>query len=311
MESIGVLMPRPTFPYLEEQIDKRFKLFRLWDNFSYDNNAIASSIRAVVVNSVDGADADLIRKFPNLELVSCYGVGVDKIDTNKCAEKRIRVTNTPDVLTDEAADLTIGLILALLRRLCACDQFVKSGNWKRGDFNLTTKFSGKTVGIVGLGRIGKAVAKRAEAFDCKICYHSRTAKPEAKYRYYPSVVELASNCDILVVACSLTKETKHIINGAVMNALGAKGVLINVGRGKHVDETELVRALVEGRLGGAALDVFEDEPNVPQQLFGLQNVVLTPHIGSATVETRTAMADIVIANLEAYFLAKPLLTPFL
>ncbi|XP_028756138.1 glyoxylate/hydroxypyruvate reductase A HPR2-like [Neltuma alba] len=315
MESISVLMPRPTFPYLEEQLDGRFKLFRLWDNrteIQFNNDsAIANSIRAVVVNSVDGADADLIGKYPNLEIVSCYGVGVDKIDTRKCADKGIRVTNTPDVLTDEAADLAIGLILALLRRLCVCDQYVRSGKWKRGNFNLTTKFSGKTVGILGLGRIGKAVAKRAEAFDCTICYHSRTVKPESKYRYHPSVVELASNCDILVVARSLTKETEHIINGEVMNALGPKGVLINVGRGKHVDEAELVCALLEGRLGGAALDVFQDEPNVPQPLFGLQNVVLTPHIGSATVETRTAMADIVIANLEAYFLGKPLLTPFL
>lgn len=167
------------------------------------------------------------------------------------------------------------------------------------------------MGVVGLGRIGKAVAKRAEAFDCKICYHSRTVKPESKYRYYPSLVELASNCDILVVACSLTKETEHIINGEVMNALGPKGVLINVGRGKHVDEAELVCALLEGRLGGAALDVFQDEPNVPEKLFELENVVLTPHIGSATMETRTAMADLVIGNLEAHFLDKPLLTPFL
>ncbi|KAF5466608.1 hypothetical protein F2P56_016520, partial [Juglans regia] len=174
---------------------------------------------------------------------------------------------------------------------------------------LSFKFTGKTVGIIGLGRIGMAVAKRAEAFNCPISYHTRRAKPDIQYTYYPSVVELASNCDILVVACPLNEETWHIINREVIDALGPKGVLINIGRGPHVDEPELVSALVEGRLGGAGLDVYEKEPEVPKELFGLENVVLLPHIGSGTVETRTAMADLVIGNLEAYFLNKPLLTP--
>ena len=171
------------------------------------------------------------------------------------------------------------------------------------------QFSGKTVGIIGLGRIGQAVAKRSEAFDCKIAYYSRTEKPESKYKYHPSVVELASKCNILVVACPLTEETHHIVNREVLNALGPKGVLINIGRGRHVDEPELVSALLEGRVGGAGLDVYEDEPNVPEELFGLENVVLLPHVGSATVETRTAMADLVLGNLEAHFQGKPLLTP--
>lgn len=171
------------------------------------------------------------------------------------------------------------------------------------------QFSGKRVGIIGLGRIGTAIAKRAEAFDCPICYYSRSAKPDTDYKYYPSVLDLASNCDILVVACALTQETRHIVNREVIDALGPKGVVINIGRGPHVDEPELVSALVEGRLGGAGLDVFENEPQVPEQLFGLDNVVLLPHVGSGTVETRKAMADLVIGNLEAHFLNKPLLTP--
>ncbi|RDY04749.1 Hydroxyphenylpyruvate reductase, partial [Mucuna pruriens] len=174
---------------------------------------------------------------------------------------------------------------------------------------LCQHFSGKTVGILGLGRIGQAIAKRAEGFNCPICYYSRTEKRDSKYKYYPSVVELASNCEILVVACPLTEETHHIINREVINALGPKGYLINIGRGKHVDEPELVSALLEGRLGGAGLDVFDKEPNVPEELFGLENVVLLPHVGSATVETRTAMADLVLQNLEAHFLGNPLLTP--
>jgi hydroxypyruvate reductase 2 len=171
------------------------------------------------------------------------------------------------------------------------------------------KFTGKTVGIIGLGRIGMAVAKRAEAFGCPISYYSRREKADTKYTYYPSVVELAGNCQILVVACPLTEETRHIVNREVIDALGPKGVLINIGRGPHVDEPELVSALVEGRLGGAGLDVYENEPEVPEELFGLENVVLLPHVGSGTVETREAMADLVIGNLEAHFLNKPLLTP--
>ncbi|KAJ0075609.1 hypothetical protein Patl1_34271 [Pistacia atlantica] len=154
-----------------------------------------------------------------------------------------------------------------------------------------------------------AIAKRAEAFSCPISYYSRTEKADLKYKYYPSVVELASNCHILIVACPLTEETRHIINREVIDALGPKGVLINIGRGPHVDEPELVSALVEGRLGGAGLDVFEHEPYVPEELFGLENVVLTPHVGSGTVETRKEMADLVLGNLEAQFLNKPLITP--
>ncbi|GMY34294.1 hydroxyphenylpyruvate reductase-like [Fagus crenata] len=311
MESISVLMLCPMSSYLEEELQRRFNLLKLWTapqkpQFIKEHSG---SIRAIVGNAGAGADAELIEALPRLEIVSSYSVGVDKIDLNKCREKGIRVTYTPDVLTEDVADLAIGLILAVLRRLCASDQYVRSGKWKKGDYKLTTKFTGKTVGIIGLGRIGMAVAKRAEAFSCPICYYSRTEKRDTNYKYYPSVVELASNCNILVVACPLTEETRHIVNREVINALGPKGVLINVGRGPHVDEPELVSALVEGRLGGAGLDVYEHEPEVPEELFGLENVVLLPHVGSGTVETRKAMADLVLGNLEAHFLNKPLLTP--
>ncbi|KAI9107857.1 hypothetical protein K1719_021193 [Acacia pycnantha] len=271
MESIGVLLLCPVLSYLDQELDKRYKLYRYWNcpqsvQFLEEH---ANSILAVVSGSNYSTDVVLIDALPKLEIVSSFSVGVDHIDLNKCREKGIR----------EARE---------------CDRYVRSGKWKKGDYKLTTKFSGKTVGIIGLGRIGKTVAKRAEGFNCKINYYSRTEKPESNHKYYPSVVELASNCDILVVACALTEETHHIINREVLNALGPKGVLINIGRGKHVDEPELVSALVEGRVGGAGLDVFEDEPNVPEELFGLENVVLLPHIGTGTVETRTAMADLVL-----------------
>ncbi|KAE8736125.1 putative glycerate dehydrogenase [Hibiscus syriacus] len=311
MDSIGVLMACPMNSYLEQQLDKRFKLFRFWtvpDKSSFLNSN-KDSIQAVAGNATAGADAELIEALPKLEIVANFSVGLDKIDLAKCKEKGIRVTNTPDVLTEDVADLAIGLMLAVLRKLCESDRYVRSGKWKKGDYMLTTKFTGKKVGIIGLGRIGMAIAKRAEAFSCPISYYSRNEKPEINYKYYPSVVELAAYCDILVVACPLTKETHHIVNRDVINALGPKGVLINIGRGPHVEEPELVSALFEHRLGGAGLDVFENEPYVPEELFGLDNVVLLPHVGSGTVETREAMADLVIGNLEAHFQKKPLLTP--
>ncbi|WMV57617.1 hypothetical protein MTR67_051002 [Solanum verrucosum] len=311
MESIGVLMACPMSSYLEQQLDNRFNLIRYW-NFSDKKqfiNDYAHSIRAVVGNAAAGADAELIEALPQLEIVASFSVGLDKIDLNKCKEKGIRVTNTPDVLTEDVADLAIGLMLAVLRRICESDRYVKKGLWKAGDFELTSKFSGKRVGIIGLGRIGLAIAKRAEAFDCPISYYARSEKANTNYKYYPTVVELATNCEILVVACALTPETRYIVNREVIDALGAKGILINIGRGPHVDEKEMVSALLDGRLGGAGLDVFENEPEVPDKLFGLENVVLLPHVASGTEETRESMADIVIGNLEAHFQNKPLLTP--
>ncbi|KAF2323425.1 hypothetical protein GH714_035389 [Hevea brasiliensis] len=208
-------------------------------------------------------------------------------------------------------------MLAVLRRLCESDRYVRGDKWKKGDYKLTTKacicgprwFYWEVSCIIGLGRIGMAIATRAEAFSCPISYYARKERRDVKYKYFPSVVELAANCQILVIACALTEETRHIVNRVVMNSLGPKGVLINIGRGPYVDEPELVSALLEGRLGGTGLDVFEDEPNVPEQLFGLENVVLLPHVGSGTVETRKAMADLVVGKLEAHFLNKPLLTP--
>ncbi|KAF5187147.1 Glyoxylate/hydroxypyruvate reductase B [Thalictrum thalictroides] len=311
MESIGVLMTCPMFNYLEEELETKFKLFKLW-KFSEQKPFLqenSNSIRAIVGNASVGASSELIDSLPKLEIVSSFSVGLDKIDLNKCKEKGIRVSNTPDVLTEDVADLALALILATLRKICESDRYVRSGLWKKGDFKLSTKFTGKSVGIIGLGRIGAAIAKRAEAFNCPISYFSRSEKPNTGYKYYSNILDLAANCQILVVACPLTEETRHIVNREVIDTLGPKGVIINIGRGPHIDEPELVSALVEGRLAGAGLDVYENEPEVPEQLLGLDNVVLLPHVGSGTVETRKAMADLVIANLEAHFLNKPLLTP--
>lgn len=311
MDTIGVWMTCPMSKYLQDELAKRFNLFKSWEipNKTQFLKQHSQSIRAVVGNGSHGADSTLIESLPCLEIISSHSSGLDKIDLVKCKEKGIKVTSTPDTLTDEVADLAISLILATLRRICTCDQFVRNGLWKHKDFKLTTKVSGKSVGIIGLGRIGSAIAKRLEAFGSPISYYSRSEKPNSGYKFYPNVIELASNCEILVIACSLTEATHHIINRKVIDALGPKGFLINIGRGGHVDEPELVSALVEGRLGGAGLDVFEHEPEVPQQLIHLDNVVLTPHVGSCTVETREAVADLVVANLVAHFSNEPLLTP--
>ncbi|XP_042486362.1 glyoxylate/hydroxypyruvate/pyruvate reductase 2KGR-like [Macadamia integrifolia] len=318
MENVCVMMTCPCSPssYLKEEIDKQFKLFRYWEFANKEDflKANAESIRAIVCNTAVGADAETIDLFPNLEIVSTFSVGLDKIDLVKCKEKGIRVTNTPDVLTDCVADTAMSLMLAIFRKICEHDRYVRSGSWAtKGDMELTTKFSGKRVGILGLGRIGSAIARRAEAFGCLISYHSRSEKSSISnaknYKYFSSVVDMASNCDVLVVACALTSETRHIVNREVIDAVGSKGYIVNIGRGQHIDEAELVAALVEGRLGGAGLDVFEKEPEVPKELFNLENVVMLPHVGSNTWETDKDMADLVIANLKAHFLKQPLLTP--
>lgn len=304
-------MTYPMSSYLEHELNSRFTLFKIWEHPSLPHflQQHSNSIHAVVSNAAHGADAQLIDSLPNLEIVASYSVGVDKIDLCKCKERGIKVTNTPDVLTDDVADLAIGLILCTLRRVCVADAFVRTGAWLNSDFPLSTKFTGKSVGIIGLGRIGYAIAKRVQAFGCHVSYCSRSKKPNVQYKYYEKVIDLAANCEILVVSCSLTEETHHIINREVLDAMGSKSILINIGRGAHIVESELVSALDEGRLGGAGLDVFENEPHVPEELLKLDNVVIMSHVGSDTVETCKAMADLVLRNLEAHFLKKPLLTP--
>lgn len=311
MDKIGVWMTCRMSEYLQAELAKRFNVFKSWEVPSKTDffNQHSRSIRAVVGNGVHGADSSLIESLPYLEIISSHSSGLDKIDLVKCKEKGIRVTSTPDALTDEVADLAILLILATLRRICAGDQYVRNGMWNQRDFKLTTRVNGKPVGIIGLGRIGSAIGKRLEAFGCSISYYSRSEKPNSGYKYHPNVIELASNCEILVIACSLTESTRRIINREVIDALGPKGFLINIARGDLVDEHELVSALVEHRLGGAGLDVFEHEPEVPYQLIHLDNVVLSPHVGTCTAETRKAMADLVVANLVAHFSDQPLLTP--
>ena len=268
-------------------------------------------IRAVLCAGGAGIDAATMDAMPDLGLIAIAGVGYDKVDVDHARARGIFVTNTPDVLTDDVADLAIGLMLSVARQLPAHDLYVRRGRWAEGGPPpLARRASGRRIGIVGLGRIGQAIAARARPFASQIGYFSRQPKPDAgDYLYFDDVAGLAGWADILIVAVSGGRATVGLVDRHVIEALGRDGTLINVARGSVVDEPELVAALQDGRLGSAGLDVFAHEPHVPEALRALDNVVLSPHQGSATQETRKAMADLALGNLAAFFAGKPLLTP--
>jgi hydroxypyruvate reductase len=271
--------------------------------------AIAPRIRAIAASGESKVPRELIARLPALELVSVFGVGYDGIDVAAARERGIAVTHTPNVLNDEVADLAMALVLAVSRRLIEADRYVRSGAWAHGPMPLARKVSGARMGIVGLGRIGVAIAKRAEAFGMSIAYTSRSARADSPYRYFPSAEALAREVDFLVVITPGGAATRKLIDAKVLAALGSKGYLVNVARGSVVDEQALLQALRAGTIAGAALDVFENEPHVPGELLALDNVVLTPHVGSATWQTRQAMADLAFGNLQAHFSGRPLLSP--
>jgi hydroxypyruvate reductase len=251
----------------------------------------------------------MIDRMPKLEIIASASVGYDGIPVEYARSKGIPVCNTPDVLNDDVADLAIALMIMTARKLVVTDRYVRSGGWARnGEHPLANRASGKRVGILGMGRIGKEIGKRAEAMNNTVAYHSRRPVADVTYKHYPDLVELARNSDFLVIIIPATPQTNKIVSKAVIEALGPTGILVNVARGAVVDEDALVEALVSGKLGGAGLDVFVNEPQVPEVLFGMDNVVLQPHVGSGTHETRRAMSQLVLDNLDAKFAGKPLLT---
>jgi lactate dehydrogenase-like 2-hydroxyacid dehydrogenase len=251
----------------------------------------------------------LLAQLPNAKVVAVFGVGYDGVDVQAAIEHGIPVTHTPDVLTDDVADLAMGLVLSVGRAIPQADQFVRAGLWPSGPLALGRKVSGARLGIVGLGRIGKAIAQRARAFGMSIAYTARTEKPESGFKFFPTAAELAANVDFLVVITPGGTGTRHLINADVLRALGPRGYLINVARGSVVDEDALIEALQNGTIAGAGLDVFASEPHVPQSLWSLPQVVLTPHIASATSDTRQAMADLAFANMQAGVSGQPLRSP--
>ena len=265
-------------------------------------------VEGVVTSGHSGIETATAQRLPNLKIVAVNGVGYDRVDTEAMHELGIRVTNTPDVLTDDVADLAVALMINVMRGLVEADRHVREGKWPEGPQGLKRTASGRRYGIIGLGRIGLGIARRLEGFGGSIAYTGRSRKA-VDYAFHQDVLGLASHSDVLFVVTSASSSTRHLVDRAVLDALGPEGVLVNIARGSVVDEEALVEALVEGRLGGAGLDVFADEPHVPQALLSLPHVVLSPHVGSATHETRHAMASLVIDNLDAFFEGKEPLTP--
>ncbi len=305
--SIEILQTHKLLDTCEKALAERFTVHKLHEAADKAEliARVAPAVRAIAGGAVDDA---LMAKLPKLEIIANFGVGYDSIDTNAARARNIRVTNTPNVLNDAMAEITIGLMIALARRLPQTDQFVRQGKWLKGNFPLLSELNGKTVGILGLGRIGKEVAARAQAMKMRVVYHGRKRQPDEPHIYYDNLVDMARDADWLVLIAPGGKATEKIVNREVLTALGPQGFLVNVGRGTLVDEPVLVEMLQSGGIAGAALDVFEKEPQVPEALFALDNVVLSPHQGSATHQTRNKMGALVVANLDAHFAGEPLLS---
>jgi hydroxypyruvate reductase len=306
-----VLQNSPNLGAIQSTLEERYDVHKLWQEKDPDAFLAARGAEFVGLATAAGAGADaaLMDKLPSLKVISSFGVGFDKVDIAAAYQRGIMVGYTPNVLNDCVADIAMGLLIDVSRGISASDRYVRRGEWPKANYPLQTRVSGKRMGIVGLGRIGKAIAKRAEGFSMEIRYTSRNPLVDVAYTYEPSLVELARWCDFLVVAASGGASTRGLVSAAVIEALGPKSFLVNVSRGTVVDEAALVEALAGKRIAGAGLDVFENEPNVPSKLYELDNVVLLPHVASATHETRRAMGDLVLANLESFFTRGSLVTP--
>jgi lactate dehydrogenase-like 2-hydroxyacid dehydrogenase len=266
---------------------------------------VGPRIRGIAGSHVDSR---LMEKLPKLEIIANFGVGYDTVDVAAARARGIKVTNTPTVLNDAVAEMTIGLMITLARRILGADRFVRQRQWLAGGYPLQRELTGKTVGILGLGRIGKEIAVRAQAMKMRVVYNGRHRQPREPYAYYDDLTAMARDADWLVVIAPGGKATERIVSRQVLEALGPEGFLVNMGRGTLIDEPAMVEMLGSGALGGAALDVFADEPKVPEALFGLDNVVLSPHQGSATAETRDLMGQLMVDNLKAHFAGEPLLS---
>lgn len=296
----------PTMAALQSEFDARI-LSEARDREAFLRE-LAPTVRGIASFAPMPIDGKLMDALPELEIISNFGVGVDQINLDDAKKRGIIVTNTPDVLNECVADTALALVLNTVRKFPQSEQYLRAGNWAaRGPYPLTTSVGGKTLGILGLGRIGEVIAKRAVACGMKIRYHNRNRK-ETDYPYDPDPVTLAKNSDVLMVVTPATAQTARIINAAVLDALGPDGYLVNIARGSVVDEPVLLRYLQEKRIAGAGLDVFADEPRVPPAFFTLDNCVLFPHVGSATVETRKAMGDRQIENLRRHFAGKPVIS---
>ncbi|HEX7075845.1 MAG TPA: 2-hydroxyacid dehydrogenase [Hyphomicrobiaceae bacterium] len=311
----ALLMTGHMMALIEEQLDQTFDVHRLKEPADLEAVVarVGESIEAICTGGHTGVKVDdaLMGRLPKLRIIGNFGVGYDSVDAPAAGKRGIIVTNTPDVLTEEVADTTIGLLLMTVRELAQAERWLREGKWaKHGDYRLTpASLRDRSVGILGMGRIGMAIARRLEAFGLPISYCTRRRRTDLPYTYYPNAVELAKAVDTLIVITPGGPETKCIINAAVLEALGPRGVLINMARGSCVDEAALMKALRDGTILAAGLDVFVNEPNIDPELLTLPNTVLLPHVGSASVHTRNKMGQLVVDNLKAYAERKPPLTP--
>ena len=296
MAAIEILKVSKLLPFLTDDLYARYTVHELDD--LKDPSAL-SRVRAIVGGGESRIDGELLDRCPQAKVVSCFGVGYDGVNTQAAVERGVVVGHTPDVLNDEVADLGLGLILSIARQIPQADQYVRSGRWAQAPFPLQRKVTGARLGLVGMGRIAKAIAKRAEAFSMSIAYTARTAKADLHYEFVPNVKDLAARSDFLLAITPGGTGTRGLINAEVLKALGPKGFFINIARGTVADQAALLDALKNGTIAGAGLDVFYDEPRIDPAFFTLPNVVLTPHMASGTFETRRAMADRLLDNLSA------------
>lgn len=298
-------------PFVVERLEKEFTLHDFVNPADPEKllDEVGPRIRGILAGGMKGPNANLINRLENLEIIASMSVGFDATDVAAAQARGVIVTHTPEVLTGDVADLAMTFILMAPRRISESERFLRQGKWLQGRMDLGTTVRGKRLGILGLGRIGRAVARRAEVFGLHIAYHDIKPMGDLAYRSYPTLLDLAAASDILLVACEGGQATRGLVDGAVLDALGSEGFLINAARGTIIDQGAMVAALRDGRIAGAALDVFDGEPEVPAELLAMENVILTPHIASSTTETRRAMGDLVYDNLRAHFDGKPVLTP--
>jgi lactate dehydrogenase-like 2-hydroxyacid dehydrogenase len=312
-EKIDLLIYGPNKPIVDNGFSDQFVLHPAETRADLDrlSPAVTAKIRgAAVTYSTARCDGGVMALFPKLEIVASFGVGYDHVDAKYASEHKIVVTNTPDVLTEEVADIALGLLIATLREFIKADRYLRSGLWTTQQFPLSVgSLRDRKVGMVGMGRIGQAIGRRLEASKVPVAYHSRNPAPGVSYKHYPDLIEMAKAVDTLVVIVPGGPSTAKMVNADVMKALGPRGVIINVARGSVVDEVAMIAALKSGAILAAGLDVFANEPAVPDELKAMQNVVLLPHIGSASVVTRNAMDQMVVDNLKTWFAGKPPLTP--
>lgn len=300
---VPVLIIGALLPSLQEAVETHFDATRFWELPDQDTWLAQNGerIKAIVTSGALGASSEVIAKLPKLEAIFSFGVGYDSIAVDAARDRGIVVTNTPEVLDDCVADTAMALTLDVMRRYSEADRFLRAGQWPKGKFPLASKIGNKKIGIVGLGNIGEAIAKRATAFDMQVLYHNRKPKAGVAYQYYADLDAMITDCDVLVLAVPGGKSTEGLIDAKRLGLLGSKGFLVNIARGSVIDQAALIDALREGRIAGAGLDVYEDEPNVPQALIEMDNVVLLPHLASGTHETRQAMGDLVWSNIQGYY----------